>query len=233
MTCYLPGFSVKYTMHVDIPNITTTFNRQVIILQSRRPLTALSSAVVGGGLVRARFIINRHVDKNYNHPNPPADLRRFAGGLGITGPFIGMMTAAYLDGAQAVTLRRGRLAVAAVLTAGFTNPASAGVSPPVKLRPGTINIILLVDAGLAPAAMVNAVITATEAKTGVLQQYGVVTPEGHPATGTSTDSVVVACTGRGPDLPYAGPATPVGWLIGQSVRQALARALDCWNSDKE
>jgi adenosylcobinamide amidohydrolase len=36
------------------------------------------------------------------------------------------------------------------------------------------------------------------------------------------------CTGRGPVLPYAGPATPVGWLIGRCVRQALKEALDAY-----
>ncbi len=85
--------------------------------------------------------------------------------------------------------------------------------------------ILLIDAHLTPAAMVNAVITATEAKTHVLVKRSVRTREGHPATGTSTDTVVVACTGRGEPLSYAGPVTCVGWLIGQSVRQGLEEAL--------
>ena len=76
--------------------------------------------------------------------------------------------------------------------------------------------------------MVNAVITATEAKTDILQQHGVRTPENQPATGTSTDSVVVACMGRGDLLPYAGPATSVGWLIGRSVRQSLGEAVEHW-----
>jgi adenosylcobinamide amidohydrolase len=47
----------------------------------------------------------------------------------------------------------------------------------------------------------------------------------YAATGTSTDAVVVACTGRGDILPYAGPVTPVGWLIGRGMRAALAAAL--------
>ena len=37
----------------------------------------------------------------------------------------------------------------------------------------------------------------------------------------STDAVVVACTGRGKPLFYAGPATTVGWLIGRCVRKGL------------
>jgi adenosylcobinamide amidohydrolase len=35
--------------------------------------------------------------------------------------------------------------------------------------------------------------------------------------------VVVACTGRGEDLRYAGPATTVGWLAARAVRAAMTR----------
>ena len=74
--------------------------------------------------------------------------------------------------------------------------------------------------------MVNAIITATEAKTDLLLQRRIPTPDGAAATGTSTDSVVVACAGTGNQLPYAGPATTVGWLIGRCVRRSLAAALE-------
>ena len=46
-------------------------------------------------------------------------------------------------------------------------------------------------------------------------------PEGAPASGTSTDAVVVACTGRGEAQSYAGPATVMGWLIARTVRRAI------------
>ena len=212
-------------MNLSFPGVTSTFNAAAIILQSDYPLATLSSAVVGGGLTDVRYIINRHVDKNYHHPEPVDDLRDFAAGQDINEPFVGMMTAAYLDRARAVTLSRSGLTVSAVVTAGLSNPTAAGLSEPATLTPGTINLILLVDARLGAAAMVNAVITATEAKTDVLAKHGVYTPDGHLATGTSTDAIVLACTGRGNLVSYAGPATEIGWLIGQSVRQSLAQAL--------
>jgi iron complex transport system ATP-binding protein len=212
-------------MNLEFPGVTTTLSAAAIVLQSKHPLDTLSSAVVGGGLTRVRYIINRHVAKNYNHPDPRQDLQDFAGESGIEEPFVGLMTAAYLDGARTVTLREQNLIVTAIMTAGLSNPTAAGLSPPAALSTGTINTILLVDANLTPAAMVNAVITATEAKTDILLKRGVSTPEGHPATGTSTDAIVVACTGQGQPLPYAGPATSVGRLIGRSVRQSLIQAL--------
>jgi len=92
------------------------------------------------------------------------------------------------------------------------------------LFPGTINMIFLIDAHLTPAAMVNAVITATEAKTDMLLQRGGQTSEGYRATGISTDAIVVACTSRGKPLPYAGPAVEAGWLVGQYVWEGLSQA---------
>jgi adenosylcobinamide amidohydrolase len=44
--------------------------------------------------------------------------------------------------------------------------------------------------------MVNAVITATEAKSMTLVEWDVRTPDGDPASGASTDAVVVAHTRR-------------------------------------
>jgi iron complex transport system ATP-binding protein len=65
------------------------------------------------------------------------------------------------------------------------------------------------------------VITATEAKALALSDWDVRTPDGHVAAGTSTDSVVVACTGSGPELEYAGSATMLGWLLARTVRAAM------------
>ncbi|MGQ9557905.1 MAG: adenosylcobinamide amidohydrolase [Desulfurispora sp.] len=91
--------------------------------------------------------------------------------------------------------------------------------------PGTINLIVLVDGNLSRPAMVNAVITATEAKVLALQQAGLRLPDGRPATGTTTDALVIACTGRGPLLPYAGAATTVGRMIGQAVHRAVEEGI--------
>jgi iron complex transport system ATP-binding protein len=212
-------------MELDFDGVTASHTDQALILQGERPLEILASAISGGGLTRARWIINRHVDKDYDHPDPARDLQDFAQSQGIDEPFVGLLTAVYMRKARAVTLHRAGLTVAALVTAGISNATAVGLSRPVILRPGTINVVLLIDACLTPAAMVNAVITATEAKTDVLLSSGVCTPDGRPATGTSTDAVVVACTGWGGPLPYAGPATPVGWLVGQGVRQALQEGL--------
>ena len=139
--------------------------------------------------------------------------------------FVGLLTAVPLRKARIALFEQEGLRVAALVTAGASNATSAGVTPPCASKPGTINIILLLDAKLTRAAMLNAIITATEAKCAVLHEMDIRTPDGMPATGTSTDTVTVAMTGHGPTQPYAGPATVVGWLIAKAVRQAVRESL--------
>ena len=213
-----------------LPGVTVTIGRRAVRVSSERPLNVLASAVVGGGFGSARTIINVHVDDKYDGARPEEDLVAAAAELGVAETFVGLMTAAYTEFARCAVESLGDLGVAAVVSVGLSNTSSAGVTPPIGAGPadggvapgpGTINVILLVDGALTPAAMVNAVITATEAKTMTLTEWDVKTPEGDPASGTSTDSVVVACTGRGEELGYAGPATPVGWLAARAVRAAM------------
>jgi adenosylcobinamide amidohydrolase len=210
---------------LDFPDVVLTRTTEVLLVYSQQPLTVLSSAVVGGGMVRVRYLLNRHVHRDYHCLDPVADLVAFARRQGISEAFMGQMTAVSLQKAQAITLRTETLTVATVVTAGLSNATTPGLSTPVTPGPGTINMILLIDACLTPAAMVNAVITATEVKTHVLMARGVCTPEGYAATGTSTDAIAVASTGKGTPLAYAGPVTLLGWLIGRCVRTALAEAL--------
>jgi iron complex transport system ATP-binding protein len=220
-----------------LPGITVSVGQRAVRVSSREPLAVLSSAVAGGGYGRAREILNVHVDDKYDGARPEEDLAAVAAELGAEAPFVGLMTAAYTQFARCAVETLGDLTVAAVVSIGLSNTTSAGVTPPVGLEsagaavpgtaatpgPGTINVILLVDGALTPAAMVNAVITATEAKTMTLGAWDVKTPEGAAASGTSTDTVVVACTGRGEELCYAGPATPVGWLAARAVRAGMGR----------
>jgi iron complex transport system ATP-binding protein len=213
-----------------LPGVTVEADRDLLVVRCARPLRCLSSALVGGGFAEVRTILSRYVDKDYNHDDPARELAEYARGRGIEGPFVGLMTAVRLAQARAVTVSDGDLALAALVTAGTGNATAPGVSLPYTQRPGTINVILLADARLTPGAMVNAVLTVTEVKTALLGERGVRTPEGALATGTSTDAVVIACTGRGAPTPYAGPATPVGWLIGRALRQALEEALDAYGS---
>jgi len=232
-----------------LPGITVSIGPRAVRVTSREPLAVLSSAVVGGGFGHVQEILNLHVSDRYDGERPADDLADGAAELGVQRPYVGLMTAAYTEFARCATETLGDLTVAAVVSVGLSNTSAAGVTPPLGLErlardvdaaagesgpaagaaapgPGTINVVLLVDGALTPTAMVNAVITATEAKTLALTAWDVKTPEGGPASGTSTDTVVVACTGRGEQLCYAGPATPVGWLAARAVRAAMDRVCE-------
>ncbi len=97
---------------------------------------------------------------------------------------------------------------------------------------GTINTILVINHELTSGAMVRAIVTATEAKTAVLQELAVSSrySEGL-ATGTGTDQIAVACalTGGKP-LTSAGKHAKLGELIGLAVSGAIRRTLALQNS---
>lgn len=213
-------------MNIPIQGISISETPEVIHVQSVSPLTVLSSAIAGGGFRRIRHILNAHVDKNYSAPDPQADLRALARRCGVEGSFVGLLTAVYLRKARLAFFQADGLSVGALITAGMSNAAYAGVTLPFSYQPGTINIILLLDANLTRAAMLNAVIPATEAKCAILNEMNIRTPDGDPATGTSTDTVTVATTGRGELQSYAGTVTTLGWLIANAVRQSLRESLE-------
>ncbi len=208
------------------PNVKLEISPQRMVITSNEPLKTLSSGVIGGGFGTHHSILNLHVDKNYGNSNPALDLIEAARKAGVQGSCIGLMTAVFLDQAQVSIQKSPNCSLAAVVTAGTGNISSPGITKPVEPIPGTINIILIFDRILSPAAMVNAVITATEVKTSLVIKSGLTLPDGEPATGTSTDSIVIASLQNGDPIRYTGPATKPGWLIGQALRDTLGNVLN-------
>ena len=158
------------------PGLSATQDDDALILRSDAPLHTLSSTVIGGGFAWTRVIVNRHVHINYDHRNPSADLTRFVRARGIREPFVGMMTAVYLHRMQVISLKEAGIHLTLVLTAGFGNATAAGLSPSARLRPGTINLILLINAKLAPEAVVIVVTEPVDAMT-----YYILKKTGFPA----------------------------------------------------
>ncbi len=52
--------------------------------------------------------------------------------------------------------------------------------------------------------------------------------DGHVATGTSTDAVVIAATQRGPRQQFGGPVSDFGWVVAQAAGAALRRGIARW-----
>nr|WP_240344105.1 adenosylcobinamide amidohydrolase [Paenibacillus sp. SYP-B3998] len=128
------------------------------------------------------------------------------------------------DQEQKQKQKQKQLQVNAWVTVGLGNKARAGAElPAASLYPGTINCIVIINGILTDAAMVNSIITATEAKSAALQALGIEV-DGLPATGTTTDAVLIAATGRGRLHSYAGTATQLGYLIGRTVYEAIMQS---------
>lgn len=130
---------------------------------------------------------------------------------------IALFTAADVSAVQHIELE----GVAVSATVGVTKPtwaadASGGWTP---WSPGTINIVAQLPVRLEPGALVNAVMTVTEAKTQALWDAGV------PGTGTASDAVVVLCPGVGRMEPFAGPRSPWGSRLALGVHDAVRRGL--------
>jgi adenosylcobinamide amidohydrolase len=138
------------------------------------------------------------------------------------------------------------LCVVAVATGGVeTNAARAGdpashyeiagrfepcgdVEPPAH---GTINVMVCVNRTLAEGALVRAVMTATEAKSAVLQELSAPSRySSQIATGTGTDQIAIAAPADGSvPLISAGHHSVLGELIGKVVHRAIKDTLALQN----
>lgn len=177
----------------------------VLVWRAPAGSRAASSAVLGGGIRPVDAWMNAMVHRDYAEPDPEAHVRSLAARLGITGRVCGMITAA--------DVRRHRTAedagVRVVATVGLGVPVLAASPEPVSPDPapdrrvpgaGTINLLVDVPVALSDAALLNALMTATEAKTQALFDAG------FRATGTASDAVCVVCPQpEDPILPSASP----------------------------
>lgn len=179
----------------------------------------LSSAVLGGGWGERLWVLNAQVPPGYRRTDAAAHLAAIAADAGAEGSGVGLMTAAEVaDRAFAEDGGAQALVTAGVGVHGWAAaPGPVHVGPP---RAGTVNIVVALPVPLAPAAMVNAVATATEAKVQALRDAG------YDASGTPTDAVCVAAPsvpGR-PEEPFAGPRSPWGSRLARAVHTATLAA---------
>jgi adenosylcobinamide hydrolase len=194
------------------------------------PVLAISSAPFGGGLGLRHWVLNAQVPHGYDCDDPAGHLDALASAAGLVGPGVGMMTA--VDVRLASTLSWEAIDVDA--TVGVTTPLWAaedepahpgrgtrvpGVprAPGVPTAPsvGTINMVISLPKRLSDAALVNAVGTATEAKTQALWDAGL------PGTGTATDAMCILCPPDGPAHAYGGPRSTWGARLARAVYRAV------------
>jgi adenosylcobinamide amidohydrolase len=178
------------------------------------PLLGLSSAPYGGGWGERHWVLAAQVAHDYRRLDPERHLAGLARGLALGGPGIGMLTA--VDVREVRTAWGDGVAVAA--TVGVTRPcwAAAAAEPDKAASPaGTVNIVAVLPRRLSRAALVNAVMTVTEAKSQALWDGGV------PGTGTASDAVAVLCPQTGPAEPFGGPRSRWGARLARAAHGAV------------
>lgn len=216
-------------MSERIKGVTVEIDREAVLVTAANLLGVLSSAVVGGGFVQVRALVNLHVPKNFPCERPEVPLADFARRRGVPEPFVGFLTSALTEKAEVAYEEARGVTALAVVTVGLGNPITAGLSPVAAVpAPSTINAIVVVDADASPAALVNAALTVTEVKTATLAACGVACDDGVLASGTSTDAVAIGVTGRGPAFRYGGPVSDLGWVVARAARSALEAGIRRW-----
>ncbi|MCW2876649.1 MAG: hypothetical protein JWQ95_749 [Sphaerisporangium sp.] len=234
----------------------------------------ISSAMVGGGIGPAEWVLNAQVVGAYSRMDPVDHLLEMA----PAGRGVGMMTAASVgrytraqDGGVDVVATVGlRVPTWAAAPEGRPDPElrpehdnlrpepghiraeqeplrlqhggppSERDSPvprpasPLEARPaseeprhafpapGTINIIVAVPVAMSDAALVNTVMTVTEAKTQALIEAG------YECTGTASDAVCVAVRSEGPEEVFGGPRSTWGAHIARAVHRAVFDGAHAW-----
>ena len=208
----------------------------VLAVLSDIDLITVSSAIYNGGFQKVKAILNVQAPEEYSdrqlHENPQKLIIDSAKKLGLSENFVGMVTAAAVEKFALASKKTGDLAVSVVATAvdpeGNTcsHAESAGETIEVEETEGTINIIIVIDGNPTESCLVSTLITATEAKTAALRELDIRSRySGGEATGTITDSMVVAETNRGAPIVYGGPASKLGQLVGYCTRKAVKEAV--------
>jgi adenosylcobinamide amidohydrolase len=198
-----PTLSARREDGLDIP---------LLVWRLAEPLLAISSAPLGGGIGVRHWVVNATVPMSYRRDDPDTHLVELAAREGLDGPGVGLLTG--VDVAEVVSAEES--GIRAWATVGLGEPIWAAAPPAAAAPgPGTVNIVVRLPVRLSPAALVNAVATATEAKAQALWELRL------PATGTSTDAVSILCPAEGPEAAYAGPRSEWGAPLARAVHAAV------------
>lgn len=193
--------------------VEQTDGRPALLWRAEPAVRAIATTVLGGGLGERSWIVSAQVPLDFAAADPAAEVEAAAAHLACRGPGIGFLTAARVGD------------VCSAQDEGVRCDATVGISVPTwaaapdgawsEWVAGTINLVCWVPAPLSDAALANALVSATEAKTQALFEAGV------PGTGTASDAVAVCCPPGGSE-PYGGPRSPWGARLARAVHGAVA-----------
>lgn len=237
-----PHPSVPAPQLVLLPDIESVQNKNVLInesfiqitedylaIKSPIPLRTMSSGIVSSGTGWHQVFVNRYVDKQAQCDHTQNEMSAFLIRKGFEpGETVGMMTSVIMEDVCFQFLEEAGFSVLIVVTAGIGNATdvSRSVEHALLLSAGTVNTWVFVNGHLTELSFIQSIVTATEAKTKAFYDLEVRDQiTGSIATGTPTDSILIAATQNGCILENAGTTTPLGRLIGKGVYECTVQAI--------
>lgn len=209
-----------------------SFFDQCVIFHSPIPLKTLSSSKFTFGNGWFKHFINRYVDEDYISPKElNRETKKFIRDLGFDpADSLVTYTSVNLNNRAFEIVHTKLFTLLVVVTAGVAHAVDASLGREhlheARSDVGTINTWVFIDGKLPDYTFVEAIVTATEAKTKALQDENIKDQVTKTiATGNPTDQILLASTQRGSLLSSARSTSSLGSKIGEIVYQCIRKAL--------
>jgi adenosylcobinamide amidohydrolase len=211
--------------------IEVALDRPWLTARLSGPCRMLSWAPHNPGFVMADRVVWREV-RDADLTEELDALTWFSGLLGERGQSdaVGLLTSRDLGRYRLQNAAAEGVSATCLATVGLSNAERVGHRLP-RRRPGhgTVNLLVVTDAGLTDAAIVELLSIVAEARTAAVMETGPILGTGR-ATGTGTDCIVVAATPG--DGRHAGLHTAVGEAVGAAVHRAVAAGTAEWMAEE-
>ena len=219
--------------------------KDTILIKFNTSRNGVSTSNLNGGISEYKSVFNHHltqknIDYLTNH-----DVKQYlinhCGSLNIdSNSSTGLITLAEMNNVSIVEKTYKKINIVAVTTAGVrTNSSRAGDEASYYEENGqfgTINTIILTNVTLSSQALMEAFMTATEAKTVALNDLKIPSQYSNEyATGTGTDGLCIFTNPESDNtLTNAGKHSKFGELIANCVIESVKKAIkkQVWISPK-
>lgn len=199
----------------------------------------ISNSILNGGINNdLKYLFNHHLSQETLDYLENHDLKEYlikhCSDLNFDSKLsCGLVTLALMKNLSIVTKKHNNLEVTAITTAGVrVNAVRAGDDSSYweengEFHGGTINTILLINSKLSQSTLVEAFMTASEAKTVALDSLKIPSQFSNGfATGTGTDGLTIASNLDSSNLlTNAGKHSKLGELIAKSIIESIHVAI--------
>ncbi len=175
-----------------------------------------ASTGIGGGIGRVTTIFNHTVSRSFDHADPAKYMDLVVAAQGFSSDYYGLLTAVAMR--HLCVLQYDFITV--FVTAGVSNP-----NPHHPHERHTINVIVYSREGMTDAALLETIVTVTEAKAQALHDMG------YGFSGTTTDAVIVAHEDDAVRHTYAGTLTEAGRRVYAAVHYGVQQALKRYSGE--